>query len=58
MTGLVSSHEAREDYGSVFFVKCIASISRAERLGRKLPLLTNDTRKFCRDLATNPASEL
>ncbi|KAI0100863.1 cytochrome P450 [Nemania sp. FL0031] len=58
MTGLVSSHQAREDYGSAFFLRCISSLSRAERLSQKLPLLMSDTRKFCRHLATNPSSEL
>ncbi|KAI0419431.1 cytochrome P450 [Xylaria grammica] len=57
LTGMVSSHEAREDYGSAFFLKCISTLARAERLGKKLPLLTLDIQEFCRDLATNPALE-
>ncbi|KAI0479827.1 cytochrome P450 [Xylaria cf. heliscus] len=58
LTGLISSHQARDDYGSAFFLKCISSLSRAERLSRKLPLLTGDTQAFCRDLITNPTTSL
>ncbi|KAI1424707.1 cytochrome P450 [Xylaria sp. FL1777] len=58
LTGLVSSNEARDDYGAAFFVKCVAALSRAERLNQKLPILISDTRKFCRDLATGPTSKL
>ncbi|KAI0860526.1 cytochrome P450 [Xylaria cubensis] len=57
LTGLVSSNEARDDYGAAFFVKCVASLSRAERLSQKLALLTSDTQKFCHDLMTKATSE-
>ncbi|KAI0544537.1 cytochrome P450 [Xylaria curta] len=57
LTGLVLSNEVRDDYGAAFFVKCVASLSRAERLSQKLALLTSDTRRFCHDLMMKPASE-
>ncbi|KAI0024605.1 cytochrome P450 [Xylariomycetidae sp. FL0641] len=58
LTGLVSSNEARDDYGAAFFVKCVASLSRAERLSKKLPILTGDARDFCNSLAAQSTRDL
>ncbi|KAI0003478.1 cytochrome P450 [Xylariaceae sp. FL0662B] len=52
LTGLVSSQEARDDYGAAFFVKCVSALSRGEKLAQRLPVLVSDTRKFCEALDT------
>ncbi|TGJ87186.1 hypothetical protein E0Z10_g1624 [Xylaria hypoxylon] len=58
LTGLVSSNEAPDDYGAAFFVKCVSSLSCAEKLSQKLIWLTFDTRRFSFDLTTKPTSKL
>lgn len=42
LTGLGSFEDARDDYGAAFFVKCIAGLSRAEKLAQSLPVLVCD----------------
>ncbi|KAI1410685.1 cytochrome P450 [Hypoxylon sp. FL1857] len=58
LTGLVSSNDARDDYGAAFFVKCVSVLSRGERVAQTLAVLTSDTRKFCDELVARPASVL
>ncbi|KUI67582.1 Obtusifoliol 14-alpha demethylase [Cytospora mali] len=57
LTRLVSSNDAREDHGAAYFVKCIAALSRAEKLTRRLPVLTRDVRNFCHELHAQPPSK-
>ncbi|GAB1309802.1 Obtusifoliol 14-alpha demethylase [Madurella fahalii] len=56
LTGLVSSNDARDDYGAAFFVKCVSALSRAEKLATRLPVLVSDVGEFCDELASQPAS--
>lgn len=53
----MSSNDARDDYGAAYFVKCVAALSRAEKLAQRLPVLTNDTRDFCNKLRAQPPSK-